>query len=267
MRKTLLAMGLAVFLAAPAPALDVGGLIKQKLKVTVVGLGTVTSNPSGINCVNGAGDCSHEFSFGALVALLASPPPPDESGSYFFIEWSGDASGTLPVAAVLMDSDEKVTAQFGALGVPVFAAPVPTAPSGVYHHPVFSPLKAPALEDCRPLAIHEDPGTARVTVGLPLFSGPVDVYVGLTLDGLSDMVVFGPAAPQLLSDGLIAWRTNHLAQPDASLFGDLAGMLLPEGTYRLFLMVTPAGDVTRNFVWETYFEITHAVALDPFAPP
>ena len=53
--------------------------ITRTLTVTISGLGTVTSNPAGINCTNGEGECSHAFQIDRSVALLATAPPSDES--------------------------------------------------------------------------------------------------------------------------------------------------------------------------------------------
>ena len=70
------------------------------------GYGTVSSNPSGINCGN---TCSGSFSSGTLVTLTATA----DTGSAFS-GWSGDCSdcGTNRTCDVTMDADKTCTAEF-----------------------------------------------------------------------------------------------------------------------------------------------------------
>ena len=76
-----------------------------KLSVTLAGngSGSVTSNPSGINC---GSTCSANFSSGTAVTLTASPA----SGSTFG-GWSGACSGTS-TCSVTMSANHNVTATF-----------------------------------------------------------------------------------------------------------------------------------------------------------
>jgi hypothetical protein len=244
-------------------------VVTRTLNVTVSGLGTVTSNPAGINCTNGTGQCSHAFPIDTLVALLAAAPPNDEFGSYFFLGWSGDATGSVAAAPVVMSATRNVTAQFAALGPPAAVTFLPTGQEAAFYHPVFDPVKSPSLEACRPVAIDEDPSLTNLYVGLPVFDQAVDVYVGVAIDGINDMFIFGPGSSiQLLSDGLVAWKQNLHSEVDEALLG--AGVptaALPAGTYRIFLMVTAAGNMSVSYAWQTYFEITHVQLLDPFLLP
>jgi N-acetylneuraminic acid mutarotase len=66
---------------------SVGGATPpQALAVTVVGDGTVISNPAGISC---PGDCGESFPWGTPVTLTAAPAP-----DWSFTGWSGDCAGT-----------------------------------------------------------------------------------------------------------------------------------------------------------------------------
>ena len=56
------------------------------LTATVVGNGTVTSNPAGINC---GADCTEIYGCGTLVTLVATP-----AAGAVFAGWSGDCGGT-----------------------------------------------------------------------------------------------------------------------------------------------------------------------------
>lgn len=80
-----------------------GTLIEFTLTVTVVGEGTVTSSPSGINCGT---DCSQDFSQNSTVVLTA-----EAAAGFEFTGWSGACSGT-GTCSVTMGNDQAVTANF-----------------------------------------------------------------------------------------------------------------------------------------------------------
>jgi hypothetical protein len=82
-------------------------------------------------------------------------------------------------------------------------------------------------------------GIVNLQVGLPKFTSPVDVYIGIfapavdpdniyivkfdnTLQTLSD---------QTLSDGLDPWKENTIGDTQESLFGEILTSELPPGTY------------------------------------
>jgi hypothetical protein len=71
------------------------------------GTGTITSDPSGIDC---GSTCSYQFAFGTNVTLTATP----DSGSVFG-GWFGDAIGTNTTTTITMDSDKSVIATFNTL--------------------------------------------------------------------------------------------------------------------------------------------------------
>ncbi|MCK9364544.1 MAG: Ig-like domain-containing protein [Syntrophales bacterium] len=75
------------------------------------GLGTVTSNPAGINC---GVDCTETYNSGTAVTLTASP----DSG-FTFAGWSGACSGTASACDVAMDADKSVSAAFADISPPV----------------------------------------------------------------------------------------------------------------------------------------------------
>ncbi len=76
------------------------------LTVSTVGSGSVSSNPSGINC---GASCAASYSAGTSVAL--SPVP---ATGYAFSGWSGACSGTGG-CTVTMNSNKSVTATFTAI--------------------------------------------------------------------------------------------------------------------------------------------------------
>lgn len=102
---------LLAFLAAFAISCGGGGggvvfsLIVQKAGS---GIGTVTSNPPGINC---GATCTYAFGSGTLVTLTAAPL----GGSVFTI-WGGDCVGVGTSAQVVMTANKTCTATFSLTG-------------------------------------------------------------------------------------------------------------------------------------------------------
>jgi uncharacterized repeat protein (TIGR02543 family) len=71
------------------------------------GSGTVTSNPSGINC---GSTCSYQFAAGTTVTLTATPDP-----SFVFSGWYGGVIDTNPTVTITMNYDTIVEAAFDTL--------------------------------------------------------------------------------------------------------------------------------------------------------
>lgn len=78
------------------------------LGVSIVGSGTVTSSPSGINC---GAQCAANFSAGAQVTLTAAA-----SSGYTFSGWSGDSAScaTASTCTLTLNASKSVTASFSA---------------------------------------------------------------------------------------------------------------------------------------------------------
>ena len=77
-----------------------------QLSVSLVGSGTVTSSPAGIDCGN---TCTASYNEGTLVSLSASP-----ATNYTFSGWSGACTGS-GACSVTMSQARSVTATFAAL--------------------------------------------------------------------------------------------------------------------------------------------------------
>ncbi len=71
-----------------------------------LGLGIVTSSPSGISCGSGS-DCSKNYLFNDVITLNAAP----STGSYF-AGWSGGGCSGVGSCEVTMNSDKHITAKF-----------------------------------------------------------------------------------------------------------------------------------------------------------
>ncbi len=86
--------------------------LQYSLTVTASGAGegTITSSPSGVQCVasagNTAGACAAAFDRATSVALTAAP-----AAGHSFVGWSGACSGT-GICSVAMNSNLTVTARF-----------------------------------------------------------------------------------------------------------------------------------------------------------
>ncbi len=108
-------------------------LVEQvNLSVEETGMGTVKSNPEGINCGE---DCSAQFNKGSSVTLTATP----EDG-YEFSNWGGSCSscGDNTPCIVTMNSDKTCSATFKL---------IPNKP------PVISLFKAEPIEGNKPLTV------------------------------------------------------------------------------------------------------------------
>jgi phospholipase C len=77
---------------------------KVTAQVSGDGTGTITSNPSGINCPS---SCSASFNKEAVVTLSATAA----SGSEF-LNWGGACSGSTPSCKVTMSADTSISAAF-----------------------------------------------------------------------------------------------------------------------------------------------------------
>src|SRR5262249_59840154 len=80
--------------------------VQHTLDVSVVGGGSVTSNPAGIDC---GADCTEDYDHGTVVTLTASP----DAGQQFD-GWPRHCSGS-GTCVVTMDQARSVTATFEAL--------------------------------------------------------------------------------------------------------------------------------------------------------
>lgn len=71
---------------------------------TIGGAGSISSNPSGIDCGT---QCNETFACSQAVKLTATPDP-----GYRFTSWNGDCAGTANTCTVSMNADKNITANF-----------------------------------------------------------------------------------------------------------------------------------------------------------
>jgi hypothetical protein len=112
-----------------------------------VGIGTITSNPAGIDC---GPTCSYQFASGTNVILIATP----DSGSVFG-GWSGDVIGSCSTIIVTMDSNKSVTSTFNALYT------LTVTKSGIGAGTVTS---SPAGIDCGPTCSYQFVSGTNITL-------------------------------------------------------------------------------------------------------
>jgi hypothetical protein len=97
--------------------------VEPTLSVNVIGSGTVTSAPTGINCSKGT--CTAAFPAGTKVTLT-----PKAASNFAFIAWTGGCTGAA-ACTITMNSNQAVTATFGNFTLAASAlSPASVAPGG-----------------------------------------------------------------------------------------------------------------------------------------
>jgi hypothetical protein len=107
----------------PRPFID---SVLTSVTTTVLGQGTVVSNPGGISCDLGGGDCFENFDLGKVVTLTATPA----AGS-FFQGWSGPCTVSGNTCTVNVTTSLRVTARFAALQQPLTVQAQPAGSGSV----------------------------------------------------------------------------------------------------------------------------------------
>jgi hypothetical protein len=79
--------------------------VSANVSVTIVGTGTVTSSPAGINCTTGT--CTGTFAIGTQVTLTATP-----GTNFLFGGWSGAGCSGTGTCVLTVNSNLAVTASF-----------------------------------------------------------------------------------------------------------------------------------------------------------
>lgn len=172
----------------------------------------------------------------------------DARSTYYFV-----ARAFLPPARYSPHSNETVyrPTRYPSRGASLPIAPTPTKQEDRYYDAPAAPVISADPAACQPLAIEMLPdGTLRLDLGLPAFDSPSDVYVGAYVaDGHPDLYFLSRDDRWVNADrGWQKWM--------AQTFGDLETPLLeyrslPAGTYRLGVLVAPAGRLDRYYLWQT----------------
>jgi hypothetical protein len=97
----------------------------------------------------------------------------------------------------------------------------------------------------------------NLKVALNKFSKPVDIYLAIALNKISNKIFFINPSNEL-KKSLIPWKINNTSKiQNVSLFGEINKKLLPKGIYTLYLLVVPSGatDMNNSYLWITNFKI------------
>src|SRR5450755_3192903 len=85
------------------------GTVQLNIHPAGSGGGTVSSNPTGINCGQG---CSASFSTGTQVTLTETP-----AAKSYFAGWAGGCTGSNPTCTIMLSASQNVTATFSVTSV------------------------------------------------------------------------------------------------------------------------------------------------------
>jgi putative Ig domain-containing protein/List-Bact-rpt repeat protein len=145
-----------------SPAFSRGSTVRLQVNKSGTGAGTVTSNPSGINC---GSSCSKSFSKGTIVTLTATPA----SGSEF-AGWSGGGCSGTGSCTVTLNSNTTVTATFNASGggTGPFTLSVTKVQNGNGSGTVSS---IPAGISCDPTCAASFPAGTSITLNVEVSTG------------------------------------------------------------------------------------------------
>ncbi len=137
--------------------------------------------------------------------------------------------------------------------------PVPQSRQTFSFPPAIVPDPQPDPSFAKPvgLGLFQGLGLLRLEIGLPQFSGPADIYFGVSAPSVDPrLFLLGPdGAFQPASAGLVAWKAGTSGPVNEALFGIVPTSSLPSGTYTLYLGVTPAGRTDAYYLWTTFFVI------------
>jgi hypothetical protein len=104
--------------------------VVSSLTTTVLGSGTIVSNPGGISCNYGGGDCFENFDSNTMVTLTATP-----AAGNLFQGWSGACAGSASTCTVSVTSALRVTANFAAIQQPLTVRVQPAGAGSVRINP------------------------------------------------------------------------------------------------------------------------------------
>lgn len=238
--------------------------VRYHITVTINGSGRVTSDPPGLNCVNtdptSSLNCTFGFDAGTTVTLTATPingtlTDGTPYTSHFY-SWSGDCSGDGS-CTLTMDENKEVTATFSYLIPPVAAViPLPTTPNYFEYNATSQPIMDIDPSLIKPIGVEYIPdGNFTLKVGLFPFEEPVDIYFAIYAPSIvSELLIVKPdSSLQLISEGLVPWKSNIKASISETLY-TFPAAFLPSGDYYFFLGVVPAGEdfSSAYYIWSTH---------------
>jgi len=125
-----------------------------------------------------------------------------------------------------------------------------------------SPEKNSEPSQAKPIGVGPvatDGDTLSMTIQLDQLSSPADIYLGIYSAAIhpSEIFLFTKAGSlvALSSSGLVPWKTSYTGDLDAQPFPDTPVSAIPIGVYYVYLMVTPAGNLSDYYLWSTVFVV------------
>jgi hypothetical protein len=116
-----------------------------------------------------------------------------------------------------------------------------------------------------------------IDVAVPQFSAPVDFYLAyifsadpnhiynvkpdLSFQQFTVSYVLGAIAAGQLPPGAVPGASHIDFPAEVIPFGDIPASVLAAGTYRIFLLATPAGAASSYYLWETDFTVGPSAAV------
>lgn len=135
-------------------------------------------------------------------------------------------------------------------------------PSGAHVYTATAPAETPVFNAnpsaANPIGVGSS-SNFNLQAGLPMFSGPVDVYVGIDLGAAGFYLIDSLGQT---TKNLVPWETSSTGDTNESFWGNIpmatikayfpAGTIIP-----LYLAVTPAGDASfKNYnLWATIYTV------------
>ncbi len=98
----------------------------------------------------------------------------------------------------------------------------------------------------------------NIVVGLGKFSGPVDIYFAIfmpAIDPVNIYILTQSGVQTLDNAGLVPWIPNTLGSLYVPLTQNIPVSQILPGTYTLYLVVTPAGNLGSFYFWQTSFTL------------
>lgn len=170
----------------------------------------------------------------------------------------GDGTGTNIILQSIPQSEDPFAS-------PVI--PIPTSSQGFTYSATTAPVLSTDPSQAKPIGlgtVAEGKGTLNITVKTYRFSDSVDIYFGLyspEIDPKNIYLLTSGSALQKLSEGIVPWKANITGPVNESLFGDIQTSSLPEGTYYLYVLVTPTGNLHSYYLWGTSFVVKRSPTI------
>ena len=159
-------------------------------------------------------------------------------------------------------------------GVSFSEIPLPTEQSVIQYSAIVSPSLSNSASSSRPLALGpvDTEHDLKLQVKLNSFSGPVDLYLGISAPPISpDIFLFNPSGALVpIADGFVPWETNTMGPVSKDLMGILPLSNFPSGDYIFYLLSVPAGTPygslwERSYLWSTSLSNLRAVDVANWA--